>query len=46
MVIYPEGTWYRFETEEDITEILRTHIIGGRKVERLILRVDPAKLHG
>lgn len=45
MVIYPEGVWYRFETEEDINDILRSHIIGGRKVERLILSIDPSTLH-
>lgn len=46
MVIYPEGSWYRFETEEDVAEILRSHIVGGRRVERLALSIDPATLHG
>lgn len=46
MVIYPEGVWYRFESEEDINEILRSHIIGGRKVKRLALSIDPSTLHG
>lgn len=45
MVIYPEGVWYRFETEEDVKEILRSHIIGGRRVERLVLSIDPSTLH-
>ncbi len=46
MVIYPEGVWYKFETEEDVAEIMRSHIIHGRKVERLALSIDPATLHG
>jgi len=46
MVIYPEGVWYRFETETDVAEILRSHVIAGRKVERLALMIDPATIHG
>jgi (2Fe-2S) ferredoxin len=46
MVVYPEGVWYRYETEADIDEILRSHIIGGVKVKRLALSIDPATLHG
>jgi vanillate O-demethylase ferredoxin subunit len=37
MVIYPEGVWYHFETRDDIDEILERHILGGERVERLIL---------
>ena len=37
LVIYPEGVWYHFETKDDIDEILERHIIGGERVERLIL---------
>ncbi len=46
MVIYPEGTWYKFETEDDVAEILRSHIVAGRRVERLALSIDPASIHG
>lgn len=46
MVLYPEGGWYRFENEKDVEEIVRTHIIGGRRVERLWLEIDPTRLHG
>ena len=46
MVIYPEGVWYRFETEDDINEILRSHIMRGRKVDRLALSIDPSTIHG
>ena len=37
LVIYPEGVWYHFETKDDIDEILERHIIGGERVEHLIL---------
>lgn len=35
LVIYPEGTWYRYESTEDIDEIIDSHIIHGKVVERL-----------
>lgn len=37
LVIYPEGVWYHYETKEDVDEILDRHIIGGERVERLLL---------
>ena len=40
MVIYPEGTWYTFENEADIDEILMRHVKKGEKVERLLLEND------
>ena len=46
MVIYPEGVWYTYQTESDIDEILRCHIVGGVVVGRLALTIDPATLHG
>ena len=48
VVIYPEGVWYRFDTEADLREILETHVIGGGRVTRLLLpdRADePAAQH-
>ena len=42
MVIYPEGVWYRFETERDVEEILEQHVRRGRRVARLLL--DPARI--
>lgn len=35
MVIYPEGTWYHIRTRADVDEILLSHVINGRPVERL-----------
>lgn len=37
MVIYPEGVWYAYKDERDLEEILRIHIVGGGRVERLML---------
>jgi len=40
MVVYPEGTWYGMDSKEDIDEIVETHLVGGRKVERLLLKPE------
>ena len=45
MVIYPEGIWYRYESEADIDEILTTHVIRGERVQRLLLAPDLARMH-
>ena len=37
LVIYPEGIWYAYRDEADIDEILRVHVLGGGRVERLML---------
>lgn len=34
-VVYPEGTWYSFVDEQDIDEIVESHLVGGVPVERL-----------
>src|SRR6185295_10823632 len=38
MVIYPEQVWYSYHSIEDAEEILQTHLIGGKRVERLMLQ--------
>ena len=45
MVIYPEGVWYRYDTEADLKEILETHVRDGGRVTRLMLKPsdDPPK---
>jgi vanillate monooxygenase ferredoxin subunit len=40
LVIYPEAAWYRFDTTEDIDDILCQHIIDGNPVERLALKTS------
>jgi (2Fe-2S) ferredoxin len=40
MVIYPEGVWYHYESRADVDEILKTHLVQGGRVERLVLSPD------
>src|SRR5688500_4352709 len=35
VVIYPEGIWYGKVTPEDVPEIVKSHLIEGKPVERL-----------
>ena len=37
MVIYPEAVWYGAVTLADVDEIIESHIIGGKPVQRLML---------
>ena len=38
VVVYPEGVFYGRVQLSDVTEIVEEHLIGGRPVERLILK--------
>ncbi len=38
LVVYPEGTWYTYVDKTDIDEIIDSHIVGGKVVERLKLK--------
>lgn len=40
LVVYPEGVWYGYKTKADIDEILQSHLIDGKWVERLLLRPE------
>jgi len=37
MVVYPQAVWYTFVDEQDIDEIIESHILNGKIVERLQL---------
>lgn len=37
VVVYPDAVWYGHVTPEDVDEIVDSHIIGGKPVERLII---------
>lgn len=43
VVVYPENTWYAPVSPDDVDEIVREHLIGGRPVERLIYHNTPGK---
>jgi (2Fe-2S) ferredoxin len=38
VVVYPEGVWYGGVTPADVPEIVESHLVGGRPVERLVIR--------
>jgi (2Fe-2S) ferredoxin len=35
VVIYPQGVWYRYNGKKDIDEIVESHLVEGKIVERL-----------
>jgi (2Fe-2S) ferredoxin len=37
VVVYPEGTWYRVNSREDVDELIREHLQNGRVVDRLTI---------
>lgn len=40
MVVYPEGVWYQPKTSADIDEIVQSHFVEGKPVERLIVILE------
>ncbi len=38
MVVYPEGVWYGGVTVADVPEIVESHLVNGKPVERLLIR--------
>ena len=40
VVVYPEGVWYGGVTAADVDEIIASHIIGGKVVQRLLIGDD------
>ena len=37
MVVYPQAVWYTFVDNDDIDEIIESHLINGKVVERLVV---------
>src|SRR5436190_18552780 len=42
VVVYPEGVWYGRVTPADVPEIVESHLVGGKPVERLVILPGPA----
>jgi (2Fe-2S) ferredoxin len=40
VVVYPEDVWYAGVRAEDLPEIVQSHLIGGKPVERLLYRAE------
>lgn len=40
MVVYPEGVWYQPRTTGDIDEIVQSHFVEGKPVQRLIVVLE------
>ena len=38
LVVYPDNVWYQYIDEEDIDEILESHLEGGKIVDRLLIK--------
>jgi len=37
VVVYPDAIWYGHVTAADVDEIIDSHILGGKPVERLLI---------
>jgi len=40
IVVYPDNVWYARVQESDLDDIVQSHILGGKPVERLLYRPD------
>ncbi len=37
LVVYPQAIWYTFVDNEDIDEIIESHLVNGKIVDRLVI---------
>jgi (2Fe-2S) ferredoxin len=43
VLVYPDGVWYAHVQPEDVAEIIESHLIGGKPVERLVKNRIPSE---
>ena len=43
MVIYPEATWYTYDSFEDIDAIVASDLLEGKRVSPLLLDLNEIK---
>lgn len=46
VVVYPEAVWYGGVTLADVDEIVVAHIVGGKPVERLLIKENCLNTNG
>lgn len=39
VVIYPDAVWYQIKSQADVDAIFKEHIVGGKPVERLRMKL-------
>lgn len=39
VAVYPDNVWYGGVTQADVKEIVTEHLVGGRPVERLLMKL-------
>lgn len=39
VAVYPDNVWYGPVTKDDVKEIVTSHIVGGKPVERLVMKL-------
>jgi (2Fe-2S) ferredoxin len=40
VVVYPDAVWYGGVKPEDVDEIIESHVVGGKPLERLVIPDD------
>jgi len=40
VVVYPDAVWYGGVKPEDVDEIIESHVVGGKALERLVIPDD------
>jgi (2Fe-2S) ferredoxin len=43
VLVYPDGVWYAHVKPEDVSEIIDSHLLGGKPVERLVKNRVPSE---